>query len=144
MQKLKENKMPLKALLFSASLFITTNTLSAYISDETGEEVDPNSWILINETTTRDQSRNALETVYKYCVISEIVDERNKTPSAYATKNKPHPLNAVGFAWFIINGTPVQSFTTRYVFRDALTGRRDTTLPEGCEIKLQIEEGSVE
>jgi hypothetical protein len=114
------------------------------LSDETGEEVAVNDWILVEESIARDKEGNALETVYKYCVITEIIDERNKTPSAYATKNKPHPLNAVGFAWFIVNGTPVQSFTTRYIFRDALTGRRDTTLPEGCEIKLQIEEGSVE
>ena len=136
--------MLLKTLLFSLSLFMATNTWSAYISEERGEEVELNDWILISEITARDKSRNALETVYKFCVITEIVDERNKTPSAYATKNKPHPLNAVGFAWFIVNGNPVQSFTTRYIFRDALTGRRDTTLPEGCEIKLQIEEGSVE
>ncbi len=136
--------MGVKASLLFLSLLLANNIWSAYLSDETGEEVAVNEWILVEEVIARDKERNALETVYKYCVITEIIDERNKTPSAYATKNKPHPLNAVGFAWFIANGTPVQSFTTRYIFRDALTGRRDTTLPEGCEIKLQIEEGSVE
>lgn len=132
--------MGVKASLLFLSLLLANNIWSAYLSDETGEEVAVNEWILVEEVIARDKERNALETVYKYCVITEIIDERNKTPSAYATKNKPHPLNAVGFAWFIVNGTPVQSFTTRYIFRDALTGRRDTTLPEGCEIKLQIEE----
>ena len=136
--------MGVKASLLFLSLLLANNSWSAYLSDKTGEEVAVNDWILLEESIARDKERNALETVYKYCVITEVVDERNKTPSAYATKNKPHPLNAVGFAWFIANGTPVQSFTTRYIFRDALTGRRDTTLPEGCEIKLQIEEGSVE
>ena len=136
--------MGVKASLLFLSLLLANNSWSAYLSDKTGEEVAVNDWILLEESIARDKERNALETVYKYCVITEIIDERNKTPSAYATKNKPHPLNAVGFAWFIANGTPVQSFTTRYIFRDALTGRRDTTLPEGCEIKLQIEEGSVE
>ena len=136
--------MGVKASLLFLSLLLANNSWSAYLSDETGEEVAVNDWILVEESIARDKEGNALETVYKYCVITEVVDERNKTPSAYATKNKPHPLNAVGFAWFITNGTPVQSFTTRYIFRDALTGRRDTTLPEGCEIKLQIEEGSVE
>ena len=136
--------MGVKAPLFFLSLLLANNIWSAYLSDETGEEVAVNDWILVEESIAKDKEENALETVYKYCVITEIIDERNKTPSAYATKNKPHPLNAVGFAWFIANGTPVQSFTTRYIFRDALTGRRDTTLPEGCEIKLQIEEGSVE
>ncbi len=136
--------MGVKAPLLFLSLLLANNIWSTYLSDETGEEVAVNDWILVEESIARDKEGNALETVYKYCVITEIIDERNKTPSAYATKNKPHPLNAVGFAWFIANGTPVQSFTTRYIFRDALTGRRDTTLPEGCEIKLQIEEGSVE
>ena len=136
--------MGVKAPFLFLSLLLANNIWSAYLSDETGEEVAVNDWILVEESIARDKEGNALETVYKYCVITEVVDERNKTPSAYATKNKPHPLNAVGFAWFIVNGTPVQSFTTRYIFRDALTGRRDTTLPEGCEIKLQIEEGSVE
>ena len=136
--------MGVKAPFLFLSLLLANNIWSAYLSDETGEEVAVNDWILVEESIARDKDGNALETVYKYCVITEVVDERNKTPSAYATKNKPHPLNAVGFAWFIANGTPVQSFTTRYIFRDALTGRRDTTLPEGCEIKLQIEEGSVE
>ena len=136
--------MGVKAPFLFLSLLLANNIWSAYLSDETGEEVAVNDWILVEEPIARDKEGNALETVYKYCVITEIIDERNKTPSAYATKNKPHPLNAVGFAWFIVNGTPVQSFTTRYIFRDALTGRRDTTLPEGCEIKLQIEEGSVE
>tara|TARA_Y100001960_G_scaffold77190_1_gene82503 strand:+ start:1389 stop:1799 length:411 start_codon:yes stop_codon:yes gene_type:complete len=136
--------MGVKAPFLFLSLLLANNIWSAYLSDETGEEVAVNDWILVEESIARDKEGNALETVYKYCVITEVVDERNKTPSAYATKNKPHPLNAVGFAWFIANGTPVQSFTTRYIFRDALTGRRDTTLPEGCEIKLQIEEGSVE
>ena len=136
--------MGVKAPLLFLSLLLANNIWSAYLSDETGEEVAVNDWILVEESIARDKEENALETVYKYCVITEIIDERNKNPSAYATKNKPHPLNAVGFAWFIANGTPVQSFTTRYIFRDALTGRRDTTLPEGCEIKLQIEEGSVE
>ena len=136
--------MGVKAPLLFLSLLLANNIWSAYLSDETGKEVAVNDWILVEESIARDKEGNALETVYKYCVITEIIDERNKTPSAYATKNKPHPLNAVGFAWFIANGTPVQSFTTRYIFRDALTGRRDTTLPEGCEIKLQIEEGSVE
>ena len=136
--------MGVKASLLFLSLLLANNSWSAYLSDKTGEEVAVNDWILLEESIARDKERNALETVYKYCVITEIIDERNKTPSAYATKNKPHPLNAVGFAWFIVNGTPVQSFTTRYIFRDALTGRRDTTLPEGCEIKLQIKEGSVE
>ena len=136
--------MGVKASLLFLSLLLANNSWSAYLSDKTGEEVAVNDWILLEESIARDKERNALETVYKYCVITEVVDERNKTPSAYATNNKPHPLNAVGFAWFIANGTPVQSFTTRYIFRDALTGRRDTTLPEGCEIKLQIEEGSVE
>ena len=135
--------MGVKASLLFLSLLLANNIWSAYLSDETGEEVAVNEWILVEEVIARDKERNALETVYKYCVITEIIDERNKTPSAYATKNKPHPLNAVGFAWFIANGTPVQSFTTRYIFRDALTGRRDTTLPEGCEIKLQIEERSI-
>ena len=136
--------MGVKASLLFLSLLLANNIWSAYFSNETGEEVALNDWILIDEITARDKSRNPVGTAYKYCVITQIVDERNKTPSAYAAKNKPHPLNAVGFAWFIVNGTPVQSFTTRYIFRDALTGRRDTTLPEGCEIKLQIEEGSVE
>ena len=136
--------MGVKAPFLFLSLLLANNIWSAYLSDETGEEVAVNDWILVEESIARDKEGNALETVYKYCVITEIIDERNKTPSAYATKNKPHPLNAVGFAWFIVNGTPVQSFTTRYIFRDALTGRRDTTLPEGCEIKLQIKEGSVE
>ena len=136
--------MGVKASLLFLSLLLANNIWSAYLSNETGEEVALNDWILIDEITARDKSRNPVGTAYKYCVITQIVDERNKTPSAYATKNKPHPLNAVGFSWFIVNGTPVQSFTTRYIFRDALTGRRDTTLPEGCEIKLQIEEGSVE
>ena len=136
--------MGVKASLLFLSLLLANNSWSAYLSDKTGEEVAVNDWILLEESIARDKERNVLEIVYKYCVITEVVDERNKTPSAYATKNKPHPLNAVGFAWFIVNGTPVQSFTTRYIFRDALTGRRDTTLPEGCEIKLQIEEGSVE
>ena len=136
--------MGVKASLLFLSLLLANNSWSAYLSDKTGEEVAVNDWILLEESIARDKERNALETVYKYCVITEVVDERNKTPSAYATKNKPHSLNAVGFAWFVVNGTPVQSFTTRYIFRDALTGRRDTTLPEGCEIKLQIEEGSVE
>ena len=136
--------MGVKAPFLFLSLLLANNIWSAYLSDETGEEVAVNDWILVEESIARDKEGNALETVYKYCVITEVVDERNKTPSAYATKNKPHPLNAVGFAWFIANGTPVQSFTTRYIFRDALTGRRDTTLPESCEIKLQIEEGSVE
>ena len=135
--------MGVKASLLFLSLLLANNIWSAYLSDETGEEVAVNEWILVEEVIARDKERNALETVYKYCVITEIIDERNKTPSAYTTKNKPHPLNAVGFAWFIVNGTPVQSFTTRYIFRDALTGRRDTTLPEGCEIKLQIEERSI-
>ena len=136
--------MGVKTSLLFLSLLLANNIWSAYLSNETGEEVALNDWILIDEITARDKSRNPVGTAYKYCVITQIADERNKTPSAYATKNKPHPLNAVGFAWFIVNGTPVQSFTTRYIFRDALTGRRDTTLPEGCEIKLQIEEGSVE
>ena len=136
--------MGVKAPFLFLSLLLANNIWSAYLSDETGEEVAVNDWILVEESIARDKEGNALETVYKYCVITEVVAERNNTPSAYATKNKPHPLNAVGFAWFIANGTPVQSFTTRYIFRDALTGRRDTTLPEGCEIKLQIEEGSVE
>ena len=136
--------MGVKAPFLFLSLLLANNIWSAYLSDETGEEVAVNDWILVEESIARDKEGNALETVYKYCVITVIIDERNKTPSAYATKNKPHPLNAGGFAWFIVNGTPVQSFTTRYIFRDALTGRRDTTLPEGCEIKLQIEEGSVE
>lgn len=136
--------MGVKASLLFLSLLLANNIWSAYLSNETGEEVALNDWILIDEITARDKSRNPVGTSYKYCVITQIVDERNKTTSAYATKNKPHPLNAVGFAWFIVNGTPVQSFITRYIFRDALTGRRDTTLPEGCEIKLQIEEGSVE
>ena len=136
--------MGVKAPLLFLSLLLANNIWSAYLSDETGEEVAVNDWILVEESIAKDKEENALETVYKYCVITEIIDERNKTPSAYATKNKPHPLNAVGFAWFIVNGTPVQSFTTRYIFRDALTGRRDTTLPEGCEVKLQIKEGSVE
>ena len=136
--------MGVKAFLLFLSLLLSNNSWSAYLSDKTSEEVAVNDWILLEESIARDKERNVLEIVYKYCVITEVVDERNKTPSAYATKNKPHPLNAVGFAWFIANGTPVQSFTTRYIFRDALTGRRDTTLPEGCEIKLQIEEGSVE
>ena len=130
--------MGVKAPFLFLSLLLANNIWSAYLSDETGEEVAVNDWILVEESIARDKEGNALETVYKYCVITEVVDERNKTPSAYATKNKPHPLNAVGFAWFIANGTPVQSFTTRYIFRDALTGRRDTTLPEGCEIELQI------
>ncbi|MDP6917372.1 MAG: hypothetical protein QF895_05390 [SAR86 cluster bacterium] len=136
--------MGVKASLLFLSLLLANNIWSAYLSNETGEEVALNDWILIDEIAARDKSRNPVGTAYKYCVITQIVDERNKTPSAYAAENKPHPLNAVGFAWFIVNGTPVQSFTTRYIFRDALTGRRDTTLPEGCEIKLQIEEGSVE
>ena len=136
--------MGVKASLLFLSLLLANNIWSAYLSNETGEEVALNDWILIDEITARDKSHNPVGTAYKYCVITQIADERNKTPSAYAAKNKPHPLNAVGFAWFIVNGTPVQSFTTRYIFRDALTGRRDTTLPEGCEIKLQIEEGSVE
>ncbi len=136
--------MGVKASLLFLSLLLANNIWSAYLSNETGEEVALNDWILIDEIIARDKSLNPVGTTYKYCVITQIVDERNKTPSAYATKNNPHPLNAVGFVWFIVNGTPVQSFTTRYIFRDALTGRRDTTLPEGCEIKLQIEEGSVE
>ena len=136
--------MGVKTSLLFLSLLLANNIWSAYFSNETGEEVALNDWILIDEITARDKSRNPVGTAYKYCVITQIVDERNKTPSAYATKNKQHPLNAVGFAWFIVNGTPVQSFTTRYIFRDALTGRRDTTLPEGCEIKLQIKEGGVE
>ena len=135
--------MGVKASLLFLSLLLANNIWSAYLSNETGEKVALNDWILIDEIAARDKSRNPVGTAYKYCVITQIVDERNKTPSAYAAKNKPHPLNAVGFAWFIVNGTPVQSFTTRYIFRDALTGRRDTTLPEGCEIKLQIEEGSI-
>ena len=136
--------MGVKASLLFLNLLLANNIWSAYLSNETGEKVALNDWILIDEIAARDKSRNPVGTAYKYCVITQIVDERNKTPSAYAAKNKPHPLHAVGFAWFIVNGTPVQSFTTRYIFRDALTGRRDTTLPEGCEIKLQIEGGSVE
>ena len=128
-----------KKLLFITGLLLTCNAWASYTALDNGESVKVNDWVLLEEITTKDKKSNLLEMVYKFCVISEIVDERNKTPSAYATKNKPHPLNAVGFAWFIVNGTPVQSFTTRYIFRDALTGRRDTTLPEGCEIKLQFE-----
>ena len=97
--------MGVKAPLLFLSLLLANNIASAYLSDETGEAV--NDWILVEESIARDKEGNALETVYKYCVITEIIDERNKTPSAYATKNKPHPLNAVGFAWFIVNGTPV-------------------------------------
>ena len=134
----------MRKLLLFFTLLSVNNIWGSYESVTSGEEVAVNDWILIGEVITRDKGKNALGTVYKYCVITEIVDETKKPPSAYATKNKPHPLNAVGFSWFIVNGTPVQSFTTRYIFRDALTGRRDTTLPEGCEIKLQIKEGSYE
>ncbi|GIS74875.1 MAG: hypothetical protein CM1200mP12_05940 [Gammaproteobacteria bacterium] len=97
--------MGVKAPFLFLSLLLANNIWSAYLSDETGEEVAVNDWILVEESIARDKEGNALETVYKYCVITEVVDERNKTPSAYATKNKPHPLNAVGFAWFIANGT---------------------------------------
>tara|TARA_B100000586_G_C20033127_1_gene394176 strand:- start:93 stop:500 length:408 start_codon:yes stop_codon:yes gene_type:complete len=134
--------MGIKSFLFLSLLF-ATNICADYLSVEFGKEVAVNDWILIEEVTTKDKEDNVLEAVYKYCVITKIIDETKKTPSAYSNKNKIHPLNAVGFVWFIINGIPVQSFTTRYIFQDALTGRRDMTLPESCTIKLQIEEGSL-
>ena len=127
----------MKALLILLSLLLTTNAWALYVSVETGEEVGVNDWILIDTVTPEDFESNIHTSVLKYCAITEIVDETKKQPSAYATKHKKHPLNAVGFVWFIVNDTPVQSFTTRYVFQDALTGRRNMTLPESCEIKLE-------
>ena len=127
----------MKKLLLLLSLLLATNAWALYVSVETGEEVGVNDWILINTVTPKDNESNIRTTVLKYCAVTEIVDETKKQPSAYATKKKKHPLNAVGFVWFIINGTPVQSFTTRYVFQDALTGRRNMTLPESCEIQLE-------
>ena len=77
--------MGVKAPFLFLSLLLANNIWSAYLSDETGEEVAVNDWILVEESIARDKEGNALETVYKYCVITEIIDERNKTPSAYAT-----------------------------------------------------------
>lgn len=129
-----------KKLFLLSSLLLSTLIWAEYYSFETGEEIKKNDWILLDEILTKDKGGNVLGTAYKYCVITDIVDETKKTPSAYSNREEPHPLNAVGYVWFVLNGTPVQSFTTRFIFRDALTGRRDTTLPEGCELKLQIPE----
>ena len=127
----------MKKLLLVLSLLLATNAWALYVSVETGEEVRVNDWILIDTVTPKANESNIHTSVLKYCAVTEIVNETKKQPSAYATKNKKHPLNAVGFVWFIVNDTPVQSFTTRYVFQDALTGRRNMTLPESCEIKLE-------
>ena len=127
----------MKKLLLLLSLLLATNAWAGHVSVESVESVSVNDWILIEEVVTKDKDNKIIETIYKYCAITKIIDETKKLPSAYASQKKKHLLNAVGFVWFIIGGNPVQSFTTRYIFQDALTGRRDTTLPEGCEIKLQ-------
>ena len=127
----------MKTLLLLLSLLLATNAWALYVSVETGEEVRVNDWIIIDKRIPKDPATSAHTIVLKYCAVTEIVDETKKNPSAYAKKDKKHPLNAVGFVWFIINDIPVQSFTTRYVFQDALTGRRNMTLPESCEIKLE-------
>ena len=127
----------MKILLLLLSLVLSANAGATYVSVETGEEVRVNDWILIDTVTPKANESNIQTTVLKYCAVTEIVNETKKQPSAYATKNKKHPLNAVGFIWFIVNDTPVQSFTNRYVFKDALTGRRNMTLPESCEIQLE-------
>ena len=69
--------MGVKAPLLFLSLLLANNIWSAYLSDETGEEVAVNDWILVEESIARDKEGNALEIVYKYCVITEIIDERN-------------------------------------------------------------------
>ena len=54
--------MGVKASLLFLSLLLANNIWSAYLSDETGEEVAVNDWILIEEVIARDKEKNSLET----------------------------------------------------------------------------------
>ena len=93
-----------KKLFLLSSLLLSTLIWAEYYSFETGEEIKKNDWILLDEILTKDKGGNVLGTAYKYCVITDIVDETKKTPSAYSNREEPHPLNAVGYVWFVLSG----------------------------------------
>ena len=108
-----------------------------YVSVETGERVEVNDWVLIDKTIAKDDKGEAYKNVHKYCSVTNIIDETQKKPNTYAKKTKKNLINAYGYVWFIVNDMPIQSFTTQNIFQDVLTGRRNLTLPETCEIELK-------
>ena len=118
-------------------LFFTNNIFANYVSVLTGEEVEINHWILLDQIVTKDDKGDIYNHVYKYCSITNIVDETKMKQNTYGKKINESPINAYGYVWFIINNIPVQSFTAQNIFQDVLTGRRNLTLPETCEIELE-------
>ncbi len=127
----------MKKLLFLLSLLLATNAWTAYVSVETGEEVKVNDWVLIDEIQLNDSEGKLYTSILKYCSISVIVNETEKKPTTYRRETTRKPIAAYGYVWFMQNEVAVQSFTKEFVFQSALTGKRDLTLPESCEVELE-------
>jgi hypothetical protein len=127
----------MKKLLLLISLLLATNAWTAYVSVETGEEVKVNDWVLIDEIQLNDSEGKLYKSILKYCSISVIVNETEKKPTTYRRKTTTKPIAAYGYVWFMQNEVAVQSFTKEFVFQSALTGKRDLTLPESCEVELE-------
>ena len=127
----------MKKLLFILALSLSANAWTAYVSVETGEEVKVNDWVLIDEIQLNDSEGRLYTSIFKYCSISVIVNEAEKKPKTYGREKIKKPIVAYGYVWFIQNEVAVQSFTKEFVFQSALTGKRDLTLPETCEVELK-------
>ena len=118
-------------------MLFATNAWTAYVSVETGEEVKVNDWVLIDEIQLNDSEGKLYTSILKYCSISVIVNETEKKPTTYRRETTKKPIAAYGYVWFMQNEVAVQSFTKEFVFQSALTGKRDLTLPESCEVELE-------
>ena len=127
----------MKKLLLLISLLLATNAWTAYVSVETGEEVKVNDWVLIDEIQLNDSEGKPYTSILKYCSISVIVNETEKKSTTYRRETTKKPIAAYGYVWFMQNEVAVQSFTKEFVFQSALTGKRDLTLPESCEVELE-------
>ena len=127
----------MKKLLLLISLLLATNAWTAYVSVETGEEVKVNDWVLIEEIKLNDSEGKLYTSILKYCSILVIVNEAEKKPTTYRRETTKKPIAAYGYVWFMQNEVAVQSFTKEFVFQSALTGKRDLTLPESCEVELE-------
>ena len=127
----------MKKLLLLLSLLLATNAWTAYVSVETGEEVKVNDWVLIDEIQLNDSEGKLYSSILKYCSISVIVNEAEKKPTTYRRETTKKPIAAYGYVWFMQNEVAVQSFTKEFVFQSALTGKKDLTLPESCEVELE-------
>ena len=127
----------MKNLLLILALALSANAWTAYVSVETGEEVKANDWVLIDEIQLNDSEGKLYTSILKYCSISVIVNETKKKPTTYGREKTKKPIVAYGYVWFIQNEVAVQSFTKEFVFQSALTGKRDLTLPETCEVELE-------